>query len=321
LDGSGATYLATLPFNYAAAYESPGVAIVSAAVCGWACGNDLIRIDTQTGSIATVAHVSGPSGPLAFDVNGDMYYGPSTDTFPAPPGAGELWRFSAGDLQSGALLGNADAVVLCGGFDVISSIAVDPVMGDVVVSTNRFDGGFSIISDGITIIRPDGEIKDVISSSAGVYRSHVELHQTPGLGHFRAYQPVGVYMTWLEGDSIHSVYPLRPSSSVVHNGGGSYAFVVTGAEPNGAMLLTFGDSSFHQGYESSYLLAFDFLFHTGLPINKIRRVGQFLMPCDYSGTATFPFWDSGNLSGTVVFQGVITDEEGDFIGSSETAFH
>jgi hypothetical protein len=87
------------------------------------------------------------------------------------------------------------------------------------------------------------------------------------------------------------------------------------------MLLTFGDSSFHQGSETSHQLAFDFLFHTGMPINKIRRVGQFLMPCDPSGSASFPFWDGGNLAGTVVFQGLITDINGGFIGSSEAAFH
>ena len=90
---------------------------------------------------------------------------------------------------------------------------------------------------------------------------------------------------------------------------------------HGPVLLTFGDSSFHQGTESSYQLSFDFLFHTGLPINKIRRVGQFLVPCDSNGTATFPFWDGGNLAGTVVFQGVVTDVNGSFIGSSAAAFH
>jgi hypothetical protein len=87
------------------------------------------------------------------------------------------------------------------------------------------------------------------------------------------------------------------------------------------MLVTFGNSAFHQGFEDSYELSFDFLFHTGLPINQIRRVGQFHMPCDANGAATFPFWDSGNLAGTLVFQGVVTDDQGSYIGSSESAFH
>jgi len=321
LDGSGATYLATLPYNYSAAYQAPGIAYVSAAVCGWACGNDIIRIDTQAGTSTTIAQVSGPSGPLAFAQSGDLYYGPSTDTFPAPSGAGELWMFSAEDLSSGDMLGDSDAIVLCSGVDVVSSIATDPVMGDILIATNQFDASFNVIADEILLLRPNGSVKDVVSQSAGAYRSHLELHSQGGLGHFRAYQPGGVELSWLESDVIHTATPMRPSSSVTHNGGGSYAFVVTGAEPNGAMLLTFGDSSFHEGVESSYQLSFDFLFHTGLPINKIRRVGQFLVPCDSSGTATFPFWDGGNLAGTVVFQGVITDTAGSFIGSSAAAFH
>ena len=87
------------------------------------------------------------------------------------------------------------------------------------------------------------------------------------------------------------------------------------------MLLTYGNSNAHQGVETSYQLSFDFLYHTGLPISQTRRVGQFLIPCDSDGTAIFPFWDGGNLGGTLVLQGVITDQGGGFIGSSEAAFH
>jgi len=198
---------------------------------------------------------------------------------------------------------------------------VDPVVGDLLVSTNLLNESFSVIADGVLLIQSDGTVKDVVSSGAGAYRSHVELHLGSGIGHFRAYQPEGVTLTWMESDIIHAIDPLRPSAMVEHHGGNSYQLEVTGAEPNGAMLVTFGDSSFHQGFETSYQLSFDFLFHTGLPINKIRRVGQFYMPCDSNGEVSFPFWDSGNLAGTIVFQGVITDDQGAFIGSSEAAFH
>ena len=87
------------------------------------------------------------------------------------------------------------------------------------------------------------------------------------------------------------------------------------------MLLAFGNSALHQGVETSYQLNFDFLYHSGLAPGQTRRVGQFLIPCDANGTASFPFWDAGNLQGTVVFQGVITDQSGAFIGASESAFH
>ena len=321
LDGSGATLLANLPNNYSAAYESPGVVVISAAICGWSCGNDLVRVNTQTGVTTTLAHVSGPSGPVAFDADGNLLYGPAVDAFPAPAGSGALWRFDARLLGNGTLLGDANATVLCTGIDPVSSIAVDPLMEDLVVTTNLFDASYAVIADSILLIRPDGELKDVVASGLGTYRSHVELRAYGGIGHFRAYQPAGVILTSMANDTIHSVEPARPGASIVNNGGNSYAFQVSGAEPNGAMLVTFGNSADHMGFETSYQLGFDFLFHTGLPINRIRRIGQFFMPCDASGSASFPFWDGGNLAGTLVFQAVITDENGGFIGSSKATFH
>jgi hypothetical protein len=63
------------------------------------------------------------------------------------------------------------------------------------------------------------------------------------------------------------------------------------------------------------------LLHTGLPINATRRVGQFYLPCDSQGNASFPFWNNGNLTGTVVFQGIMADAAGDFVGSSAAAFN
>ena len=290
LDGTGATYLTTLPYNYSASYQSPGVVYVSAAVCGWPCGNDIFRVDTQTGATSTAAQVSGPSGPVSFSSDGDLYYGTSTDTFPAPAGSCALWKFSAEDLASSMVLGDSDAGVVNGNIDPISSIAIDPVMMDLVVSTNLFDRSFNVVSDEILLLRPDGTVKDTISKQSGGYRSTVELRSVGGLGHFRAFQPEGVALTWLESDGIHQIKPKRPTSAVIHNGGGSHAFVVSGAEPYGAMLLTYGNSSAHQGAETSYQLSFDFLYHTGLPISQTRRVGQFLVPCDEDGTATFPFY-------------------------------
>ena len=249
-------------------------------------------------------------------------YPDNMDAFPAPSGAGELWRFDASALASGQLLGDSDASVVASGLDIISSIAVDPVIGDIVVSTNTYDSSFNVVADSLLVLSPDGEVKDVIAQNAGAYRSRVDLRHTGGIGHFRGYQPEGVTLTCLTGDVIEEVKPKRPIAYVQFNGGASFSFVVSGAEPGGAMLVTFGDSSFHQGAESSYMLAFDFLFHTGLPINRIRRLGPtFLIPCDNSGTAIFPFWDGGSMLGTLVFQGIITDTQGDFIGSSEAAFH
>ena len=321
LDGTGATYLANLPYNFDAAYEGPGSVLISAATCGFSCGNDIYRVDTSTGATEAVAHVSGPSGPLAFAANGDLYYGPSLDAFPAPAASGELWRFDSNDLAGPALLSDSDATVIATGLETISSIAVDLTLGDIVVAANNYDSSFTVIADSLTLLRSDGQLKGVISEGIGSYRANIDIIQNGGLGHFSAYQPSGTTLTFLANDRIESIQPKRPTATVTTHGGSSYSFDVEGGVPGGAMLLTYGNSALHQGSEMSYQLAFDFLYHTGLPINAIRRIGQFYMPCDSAGGASFPFWDNGNLSGTVVFQGIMMDASGSFVGSSEAAFN
>jgi hypothetical protein len=321
MDGSGATLLANLPYNFDAVYEAPGSALVSAATCGFSCGNDVIRIDTFTGATELVAHVSGPSGPIALSANGDLYYGPALDAFPAPSGSGELWLFDASLLSGAAALTDSDASVIASGLDTVSSIAVDPSFGDVVVATNIYDSSFAVIADALTLLRPDGQIKGVIAEGLGSYRSNIDIVQGSGIGHFRAFQPSGTTLTYLVAGRIESIQPQRPTAAVTHHGGSFYSFDVQGGEPWGAMLLTYGNSALHQGSESSYQLGFDFLFHTGLPINATRRIGQFFLPCDGAGDASFSFWDNGNLTGAVVFQGLMMDAAGSFVGSSEAAFN
>jgi hypothetical protein len=321
MDGSGATYLANLPYNFDAAYDAPGSVVISAATCGFSCGNDIIRIDTLTGLTELVAQVSGPSGPVALSATGDLYYGPSLDAFPAPAGSGELWLFAASSLSGSGVLSDSDATVITTGLDIISSIAVDSAFGDVVVATNTYDSNFSVVADALTLLRYDGQVRGVIAEGLGSYRSNIDLVQGSGVGHFQAYQPSDVALTYSVGGRIETIKPQRPTAAVTHHGGSSYSFDVQGGEPGGAMLLTYGNSALHQGFESSYQLGFDFLFHTGLPINATRRVGQFLLPCDAAGNASFPFWNNGNLTGTVVFQGLMTDSFGSFVGSSEAAFN
>ena len=321
MDGSGATFLANLAYNYDAVYESAGVALVSAATCGFGCGNDIVRINTQTGATTVVAQVSGASGPVALAANGDLYYGPASDTFPAPSGSGELWMFSASSLAGSAILTDADATLLTAGLDSVASIAVDPYFGDIVVATNTYDASFAVVADALTLIRSDGEVKGVIAEGLSSYRGNIDIVQGAGIGHFRAFQPEGMTLTYSVAGRIESIQPKRPTSTVTHYGGSFYSFEVEGGQPNGAMLLTYGNSALHQGAESSYQLSFDFLLHTGLPINATRRVGQFYLPCDSQGNASFPFWNNGNLTGTVVFQGIMTDTAGDFVGSSAAAFN
>ena len=104
LDGGGATLLAGLTFPFDAAFEHAGSAIVSAATCGFGCGNELLRLDTQSGATTTVATVSGPSGPVATNPAGDLYYGLIPATLSGPR---SVLRFPAAALDGHELAGDA----------------------------------------------------------------------------------------------------------------------------------------------------------------------------------------------------------------------
>lgn len=52
-----------------------------------------------------IVQVTGPSGPLAFDDNGDLLYAVQTTAFPPPPGATQIVRFPAATLDQLAVAG------------------------------------------------------------------------------------------------------------------------------------------------------------------------------------------------------------------------
>lgn len=90
--------------------------------------NDISFLDLSTGTpfLAPVIQIPGtPSGPIALNDRGDLYYVKNTFAFPAPANSIQLLRFSASKLASaragGAVLTEQDAdirVPLTGGYDL-----------------------------------------------------------------------------------------------------------------------------------------------------------------------------------------------------------
>lgn len=315
LDGSGMTTVANLPFNFDCVFEDAAHALVSAATCGFGCGNDIARVEAVGGGSAFVANVPGPSGPLAMHPDGRLFYATQSDMFPAPPGSTDIVSWTPAQLASGNLLGLGDAALFRAGLDGGASMAIDPVFGNVFVAESIFGATSEILEfDG------NGALVGAVVSSLD-YLGSLELLEGPGTGHFHAWQPGdGVFLHYGNGTDVRTVRPRRPRGQILQFGP-VVEFRVTGAVPNGAFLLMWGAQSTYDPNESAHGIFNDFLFVTGMPLNGIRRQ-PFLFPTDANGASSFTFFDPGGLAGTLVFQGLITDISGtEFLGTTTAALH
>ena len=137
--------LAQVPLNFDAAWEDDRHFLLSASPCMLICGNDIFRVDAASGDRSPVAHVPGPSGPIALSADGALYYGRQSTTYPPPAGSLSVLRWSAEQIRSGNVLSEADAEVVVAGLDGIGSIDVDPVRGHLWVAESRASGGSEIL--------------------------------------------------------------------------------------------------------------------------------------------------------------------------------
>ena len=91
--------------------------------------NGIWLVDFVGGQHREIIALRGPSGPIAFDAAGNLYYAEQSDIFPTPPGAVRVVRFASADLvralQGGPGLTLADATVVRAGLDGAYRLAVD----------------------------------------------------------------------------------------------------------------------------------------------------------------------------------------------------
>lgn len=72
--------------------------------------NGIWLVDFAGGNHREVVALQGPSGPLAFDARGNLYYAVQSPTFPTPPGGVRILRFDAARVQATLLGGPALAM-------------------------------------------------------------------------------------------------------------------------------------------------------------------------------------------------------------------
>ena len=322
LSGAGMSPLGQLVNNFDAMFEDATHALVAAAPCGFFCGSEIDRIDTGSGATAVVATLGGPSGPLARAANGDVYYAVQPPTYPPADDQWSIIRWTHAQLTSGTVQTESTAVPFVVGLNGGSSMAFDAVYGHLFVAEAFFGGGgrlreFDASGNAVAVVVTSDE-----------YLSNVELLYGGAPGSFQAFQPEGgVTMKFRSTDfgngtsSIITNHPKRPiatTSGPGLTGPGEVTLQVTGAQPGATMLVISCPIGSYNPTETAHDLH-TFLFITGMPINMIHHVAT--VPTNLAGVGTYTYVNPGNRQGTLVFQALIADTAGHFIGASTAAFN
>lgn len=141
--------LTELSGNYGLVFLNDTEALISANL-NYGPVNQIyyLNINTPTG-LQVIAQISGtPSGPVAKNDAGDVYYVKSTYIFPAPPASSRLYKFSSAQIQDaityGTILTEADTqidIALDGGYNLainsVNDIYVSSLSGQIFKVNER----------------------------------------------------------------------------------------------------------------------------------------------------------------------------------------
>lgn len=318
LDGSGAQWLASVPFNYDGSFAPNGDLVVSAATAGFGNGNDLVRLRWSPLSVTSIGHVDGPSGPLAFSRNGDLYYATQPSGFPPPLGASDIVRWSASQLASNTWLDDTNATTVADHFQSVSSLAFDPSKGRLYAADNDF------MSNVYRVLR----VKTSVANSVVVANSDTWIvalrFQDLGSGaSFDAYQPGdGVSLVFettdfVALDDLVTVAPARPTlqaSGPGVTGVGAVDLHIGGGVPNGAALFTYCPQTNIMAGEVGYPLP-NFLHFSPFMLSATVRF-NFLVPLDSNGAGSLALWNPGGLNGLYGWQVLVGKANGTLVGST-----
>lgn len=321
LTGGGFTNMGVVVFNFAATFETANTIIVSAATGGFNSPNELVRVHTDTFQQTSLGFVPGPSGPVAVNSDGDLFYVTQDPGFPPPPGSSRLVTWSAAQLSGGTIDETNWEVFVKWPFDGGSSLAIDPVTDDVFVAESIFN----FRPNEIIHVRADGKVLGPIATVDALTVGNLEFISGPGAGHFAAYQPAGgvrlVYHSTDFGaiDQMVHVEPRRPELTLSGpglTGIGQVELSIQGGAPLGEfMLLADGQSSLTAN-ELTYDLGLGFLVHSRLPFATLQSAttssgpnnffGQ-LFDLDEDGEGSVTFFNNGSWNGAFGFQGLILE--------------
>ncbi|QDU67540.1 hypothetical protein [Engelhardtia mirabilis] len=313
LDGSGVALIANVVFNYDAKFAPSGELYVSAAQGGFGTGNDVIRLDPFSGAKVDILHVAGPSGPIAFDSSGNLFYATYSNLAQNPAVYTDVLLYPAASIAAPATpMSEADGIVYASGFDGASSMVADRTQDLIYLAEASFSAGTNRLrlvagSAAASPVLVEGQLGDWITVAQFI----------PGTGaaQFAPYQPSAggrlIYgrTDFFSFDERRTLSPARPTLTVTGagtSGPGSFSLDFAGLDPAGSMLLLWGPTAL-TGPEFA-VGTLPPLF-TGLDLGSIQFL-PFQLGVQPDGSSHSTFFNPGGLQGLLTFQGLLLDSFG-----------
>lgn len=305
---------ATIAFNFDCAFAPDGAAFVSAGPSF--VTTQIYRLDPQGGAPDLIADFNGPSGPIAFDAAGNLFYGENAAGFPAPVGTQTIFQFSASQVASAVGPGSlprAQATPYAGGQTSPFDLAFD-AEGDLFIA----DTGAGTVIE----FPAAGGLASVVGAEAPfsavtylAFRTKTAL--VPGI--FAPFQPeTSGALAVLSTDffSFNDLNVIRPKRAVLATTpanpipSGSFTFSLAGGPQSGAALFFVAGAPFAPEF-AVYSSGVPFLF--GFAPGSL--FGTAPAPLDAGGGYSVNVVHPGGLA-SVVVQAALVDPLGRPLGTS-----
>ncbi len=316
------TPLVNLVYNYDLAWDSdPAYAYVSASLGGWAAGNDVLRVEIASGQYTEVAYAVGPSGPIAVDGDGNLYYVTQFEGTAWPPPLGEehLLMWSDAQLDAGVQLTEADATYLTAGLDGGSSMLHDPHSGYLFLAHTNHQG----LAHEVLAIATDGTVVDTLAECY-TWIAGLEVDHDGGPATCFAQQPTNALLRVQNtdfGGSTRDRVTLEPMRAQASYSGpaagapGDATVTISGAEPDSKVVLLISRATDLLPSELVLPLGWGApTFFAAPPERVLRRTAA--LPTDSLGEADFTYWQSPSMEGALLFQALLYDGAGAPLGTS-----
>lgn len=317
--------LTSLTFNFDLAFDVvPGLAYVSAATGGFG-SNSIWRVDLVSGQAVEVITVSGFSGPVEVDSAGNVLVTVLDTAFPPTPGATRVLRYDAALVSSGVLLTEANGALYSGGFDNVSSSAIDPRTDRMLVmETNTGASGFA---SALWLLDENGQRVGQVAGAPG-FAGGVEFVDAGFGTEFGAYQPAYASARFAYADCFgtgtwHRWNTTGAQPSAVFDGpglgqAGAASIEVVGGIPNGYASLWVART---QAFESIPVVEQLGGLH---PVALQAHASAFLrrsslIALDSAGQGAIGFGQGPAIEGALLMQWLVYDANGQLVTSSSFA--
>ncbi len=324
LDTGNITFLVTLLWNFDLDFSPSGDVFVSAASDGIGT-NRIHRVDPLTGASELKVVLSGPAGPLAFDLFGDLYYITQSGSFPTPLGSLSILRWSGFQLDAPVLLTASDAFVVLTGLDGGSGLTLDPNSNQLYFGETNFSPGYLSKIRRVGFSQAASPV--LYEGPPGAFLSVGQFLPSTGPAVFAGFQPESggslrfSYNDFATVSARRVLTPARPTAAFSGpgtTGAGVVTLELNGGQPGGLAWLAYATPADVLPVEQA--LFFDPLVPSFAGISPIAL--QFfpaLFQVDGNGSVALPFFNDGSLLGVLAAQWLVLDGAGNLRGTSTTA--